>query len=107
MSSDRGGRIESRWVTRLLRFLQYDKSRKHQNQQPIQLQQSQNKQIQNNIPQDYTSLYNLGLTLIEEEGILVVVGDDIFSKKDSIKACGFYWDGSRKMWYKTIEQEAA
>jgi DNA repair and recombination protein RAD52 len=36
---------------------------------------------------------------------LIVVGDDIFSKKDSIKACGFRWDGATKMWYKPLEQQ--
>ena len=101
----------------------YDKSRQHQNQQnaqnypqnqpPQQIpQQSQNqqqysqtKQSQNNIPQDYSSLYNLGLTIMEQGQNLVVIGDDIFSKKDSIKACGFRWSVSSKLWYKPIEQQ--
>ena len=101
----------------------YDKSRQHQNQQqsqhqdqtqPQQIQQTQqqyqqpsNQQIQNNAPQDYSSLYNLGLTIMEQGSNLVVIGDDIFSKKDSIKACGFRWDSSSKMWYKPLEQQAA
>ena len=96
----------------------YDKSRQHttsQNQQQYAQQpqtqqipqQQQTQQMQNNAPQDYTSLYNLGLTIMEQGQNLVVVGDDIFSKKDSIKACGFRWDGATKMWYKTIEQQAA
>ena len=94
----------------------YDKSRNHQpqNQQPYaqpqtqQIQQQQPiQQIQNNAPQDYASLYNLGLTIMEQGQNLVVVGDDIFSKKDSIKACGFRWDGASKFWYKAIEQQAA
>ena len=98
----------------------YDKSRQHQNkqqsqQQPAQIQQSQQPQqqfqqpqtqpTQNNTPQDYTSLYNIGLTILEQGQNLVVIGDDIFSKKDSIKACGFRWDGATKMWYKPIEQQ--
>jgi len=98
----------------------YDKSRQHQNQptqqysQPPsqqipqqQYQQQPTQQIQNNTPQDYASLYNLGLTIMEQGQNLVVVGDDIFSKKDSIKACGFRWDGATKMWYKPLEQQAA
>ena len=106
----------------------YNKSRQHQQsnspsqnyQQPAQLQQPQqqynqtqnnqpqaNQQMQNNTPQDYSSLYNLGLTIMEQGQNLVVIGDDIFSKKDSIKACGFRWDGSSKLWYKSIEQQAA
>ena len=92
----------------------YDKSRQHQNQSstqqlPPQTQQQQplTQQLQNNTPQDYASLYNLGLTLVEQNGNLIVVGDDIFAKKDSIKACGFRWDSASKVWYKPIEQQAA
>lgn len=93
----------------------YDKSRQHQNQQPAQIQQSQQQyqqpqtqQIQNNTPQDYASLYNLGLQVFDNgNGSLVVSGDDIFSKKDSIKACGFRWDGNTKVWYKPLEQQVA
>jgi len=96
----------------------YDKSRQHQNQsqqmtqpqqytQQQQYQQQPMQQLQNNTPQDYASLYNLGLTIMEQGQNLVVVGDDIFAKKDSIKACGFRWDGATKMWYKPIEQQAA
>ena len=97
----------------------YDKSRNHQpqnqqqytqqaqTQQIPQQQQQPTQQMQNNAPQDYSSLYNIGLTLMEQGQNLVVVGDNIFSKKDSIKACGFRWDGQTKMWYKPIEQQAA
>jgi len=99
----------------------YDKSRQHQSRQHPQNQpqqqipqQSQNQQqysqpqqSQNNTPQDYSSLYNLGLTIMEQGQNLVVIGDDIFAKKDSIKACGFRWDGASKMWYKPIGQQAA
>ncbi len=62
---------------------------------------------QNHLPQDYASLYNLGLTIIEQGNSLVIIGDDILSKRDSIKACGFRWDGNSKMWYKPLEQQAA
>jgi len=76
-------------------------NQQHHNQPP-------NNQIQNNTPQDYSSLYNIGLTIIEQGQNLVVIGDDIFSKKDSIKACGFRWDSATKMWYKLVtEQQAA
>jgi DNA repair and recombination protein RAD52 len=97
----------------------YNKSRQVQSnqiqtQQPAQIQQPQqqynqtpNTQVQNNVAQDYSSLYQLGLTILEQGQNLIVVGDDIFSKKDSIKACGFRWDGNTKMWYKPLEQQAA
>ena len=76
-------------------------------QQQQQYQQPQTQQVQNNAPQDYASLYNIGLTIMEQGQNLVVIGDDIFSKKDSIKACGFRWSGENKMWYKPLEQQAA
>jgi DNA repair and recombination protein RAD52 len=78
----------------------YDKSRAHQNQQPAQTQQPSIPQRSNNIPQDYTSLYNLGLSVVQQGNSLVVIGDDVFSKKDSIKACGFRWNGASRHWHK-------
>ena len=44
---------------------------------------------------------------MEQGQNLVVIGDNIFTKKDSIKACGFRWDSATKMWYKPIEHVAA
>jgi len=70
------------------------------NQQTTQVQQSHN-------PNNFSSLYSIGLTIMEQGQNLVVVGDDIFAKKDSIKACGFRWDGATKMWYKPLEQQVA
>jgi DNA repair and recombination protein RAD52 len=86
----------------------YDKSRQHQNRQQTNQQSTspQNRPIQNAIPQDYRSLYNLGLSVTEQGEKLVVIGEDIFAKKDSIKACGFRWDRGLKLWYKLIEQAA-
>ncbi|MGJ0344944.1 Rad52/Rad22 family DNA repair protein [Aliarcobacter cryaerophilus] len=58
-------------------------------------------------PYEYESLFRIGLDVISQNGFLIVTGDDIFTKKDSIKACGFRWDGKTKSWYKPIEQEVA
>lgn len=97
----------------------YDKSKNHHTQQthhqpPMQQiqQQSyspnqQSAQVQQQTPQDYASLYNLGLTIMERGNSLVVVGEDIFAKKDSIRACGFRWDSQSKLWYKPLEQQVA
>lgn len=97
----------------------YDKSRQQQSssqqthQQPMQIaqpqqfQQPQTQQVQNNTPQDYSSLYNIGLTIIEQGENLVVIGDNIFSKKNSIKACGFFWSSEKKVWFKPLEQQNA
>lgn len=56
---------------------------------------------------EYDSLYRLNLQIVENNGFLIVTGDDIFSKKDSIKACGFRFDSKSKTWYKQLEQRAS
>ena len=80
-------------------------------QQPSQQYQSSQKQqpqqMNNNAAQEYTSLFNIGLNVMEQGNSLIITGDDIFSKKDSIKACGFRWDGANKQWYKFLNQQAA
>jgi DNA repair and recombination protein RAD52 len=109
----------------------YDKSRTHQNSPHIQdtqntnyppqnqMQNQNNQQYQNHVPQnqtkpqqsfnqyEYQGLYNLGLNIVEKNGFLIVTGDDIYSKKDSIKACGFRFDAKTKSWYKQLDQGAA
>lgn len=80
------------------------------NQQPQQqYQQPVNQQVQNNTPQDYSSLYKLGLQIVDDgNGRIIVVGDDIYNKRDSIKACGgFRFDSNSKTWWKPIEQQVA
>ncbi len=91
----------------------YDKTKNHQTQQQPQQQKirqpANNKTVQKSSSIDqyeYASLYRLGLEVIENNGYLIVTGDDIFSKKDSIKACGFHWDSKSKSWYKPIQQAA-
>jgi len=107
----------------------YDKTR---NQQPTSQQQTNqtsyppnnqqprnsqpvNTQIpkKNNTPQqshydpyEFESLNRIGLEVFEDNGYLVVSGDEQFSKKDSIKACGFRFDGVSKTWYKALNQAA-
>ena len=90
----------------------YDKSRNHQTHQPSpQIPNSQpsppQTQSQSQSQYEFTSLYNLGLQVLEQGNNFVVVGEDIFNKKDSIKACGFRWDASQKLWYLPKEQQAA
>ena len=112
----------------------YDKTKNHQNQdssyqqnqnqnynqRPPQNNQQQQQTYQNqnqtrNIQQnnssfnqyEYQSLFNLGLNIIEQNGFLVVTGENQYSYKDAIKACGFRFDSKSKTWYKAIEQRAA
>jgi DNA repair and recombination protein RAD52 len=57
-------------------------------------------------PYEYESLNRIGLEVIEDNGYLIISGDDQFAKKDSIKACGFNWDKNSKTWYKALNQAA-
>ncbi len=88
----------------------YDKSKSQETQQqtpshPNQVQN--NTQSQANDPYEYSSLYNLGLSVVKDGDFLIIKGQDIFSKKDSIKACGFRWDGKNKLWYKPTVRSVA
>jgi DNA repair and recombination protein RAD52 len=83
----------------------YDKSRQHQSSQQTQHPKPSNQM--NAAPQDYSKLSNLGLSVMQQGQNLIVMGDDIFAKKDTIKACGFKWDGRSKHWCKPLEQQAA
>ena len=92
----------------------YDKSKTNERASNTQQQNTQTKQPQqhypqhpNSSPQDYASLYNLGLSVVAQGEYLIVIGDDLFGKKDSIKSFGFRWDAKSKQWYKSIEQQAA
>ena len=94
----------------------YDKSRNHQaqshstpqipNNQPAP-SQPQRQQMSPQSQYEFTSLFNLDLQVVEQGNNYVVVGEDIFNKKDSIKACGFRWDASSKLWFLPKEQRAA
>lgn len=86
----------------------YDKTKNHQSSDNNkQYKQPQNQPIQNHTPQDYSQLTNLGLTVMQEGQNIIVVGENIFEKKNAIKAHGFKWDGASKTWYKPLAQQAA
>ena len=89
----------------------YNQSANNTNQQPVQQTNyslnNQTSQMNNNDAQEYTSLFNIGLNVMQSGNSLIVTGDDIFAKKDSIKACGFRWDGANKQWYKLLDQQQA
>ena len=68
-------------------------------------------QIPNQAPNDQVmgdiqSLRNLGLDVVEQNGFLLVKGNNIFAKKDTIKALGFRWDSKTKQWYKQLSNAA-
>ena len=55
---------------------------------------------------DIQSLRNMGLDVAEQNGFLLVRGNNIFAKKDTIKALGFRWDSKTKQWYKQLSNAA-
>lgn len=83
----------------------YDKSRQHQSSNTTQQPKPSNKV--NAMPHDYSKLTNLGLSVMQQGQNLIVMGDDIFAKKDTIKECGFRWDARLKHWCKPLDQQAA
>ena len=75
----------------------------NQNYQPQQQQA-----MQNNLPLDYAQLYNLGLQVINDNnGNLIVTGENIFANKEIIKQFGFNWDSQNRVWFKPINQQVA
>jgi len=71
---------------------------------PEQLVSQQQTQNLNN----YSSLYNLGLQVLDDNnGNLIVTGDDLYNKRDAVKAFGFRFDPSSKRWWKSIGQQQA
>ena len=74
------------------------------NQQTYQPQ----RQIQNQYQHqnDFRTLTNAGLQVVDNGDILIISGDKIFEKKAIIKNAGFRWDGQNKQWYMTKRQVA-
>jgi DNA repair and recombination protein RAD52 len=55
---------------------------------------------------DFSELVNVGLSVVEDGDILVVVGDEIFEKKNLIRNAGFRWSAQNKLWYMQLRQTA-
>lgn len=65
-------------------------------------QQKQSYQYQN----DFTSLQNANLQIIDNGDVLTIAGDGIFEKKEIIKNAGFRWSAQDKVWYMMKSQAA-
>ena len=84
-----------------------------QNHRQTPARQTQPQQNQSNqqsfSPHEFSSLYSLGLQILEQGQNLVIVGDRdiIFNSKDSIKAHSFHWSSQNKHWYRAINQQHA
>ncbi len=81
----------------------------NQNSNHQQNNQQQQNSFQNNQSFDqyeYQPLYNLGLDVQEQNGFLIVTGENQYAYRDAIKACSFRFDSKSKTWYKAIESAA-
>jgi DNA repair and recombination protein RAD52 len=80
------------------------------NQNPNNQQNNlQKNSFQNNQSFDqyeYQSLYNLGLEIVEQNGFLIIIGENQYAYRDAIKASNFRFDAKSKTWYKPIESAA-
>lgn len=56
---------------------------------------------------EFQSLYNLGLDVVEQNGYLIIVGENQYAYRDAIKACNFKFDPKTKRWWRSLEQGAA
>jgi DNA repair and recombination protein RAD52 len=89
----------------------YSKSQ-NENQQNQNYNQRlpQNNQQQQNYSQnsfdryEFQPLYKLGLDVVEQNGYLVVIGENQYAYKDSIKALSFKFDSKSKSWYRQINE---
>ena len=84
----------------------YQQPQQNANQQNYQANQSQQFAQPYQHQQDFSQLTNLGLAVMQQNENLVVVGDGIFEKKDTIRQNGFRWDGANKVWYMPLREAA-
>ena len=56
---------------------------------------------------EFQPLYKLGLDVVEQNGYLVVIGENQYACKDSIKALSFKFDSKSKCWYRQINEQKA
>lgn len=94
----------------------YQTARQNQTQQQVQNSNHQQNNPQQNSFQnqnnqsfdqyEYQSLYNLGLEIVEQNGFLIIIGENQYSYRDAIKASNFRFDAKSKTWYKPIESAA-
>jgi DNA repair and recombination protein RAD52 len=78
-----------------------DKNQNYQNQQSANNNYPQNQSYQTPYQHqsDFTQLTNVGLTVVEQNGLLLVEGQNQYEYKDTIRNSGFRWDAHNKVWY--------
>ena len=69
------------------------------NQQTYRPQRQADQKQQYQHQNDFTTLLNAGLQIIDNGDTLTVSGDGIFEKKSIIKNAGFKWSGQNRVWF--------
>lgn len=84
------------------------------NQRPLQNNPQQQNYSQNQTRSqnsfdryEFQPLYKLGLDVVEQNGYLVVIGENQYAYKDSIKALSFKFDSKSKSWFRQINEQKA
>lgn len=69
------------------------------NQQTYRPQRQADQKQQYQHQNDFTTLLNAGLQIIDNGDTLTVSGEGIFEKKSIIKNAGFKWSGQNRVWF--------
>ena len=81
-------------------------SNQRTNEQNYQANRQVNQRQQYQYQNDFRTLLNAGLQVIDNGDTLTVSGDGIFEKKSIIKNAGFMWSAQNKQWYLPKRQVA-
>lgn len=77
-----------------------------QNYTPNHQTQNQSYQQPYQNQDDFSTLINANLQIIDKGDVLTVRGDGIFEKKEIIKSAGFRWSSQDRVWYMQKRQAA-
>ena len=85
----------------------YNQNLPQNNQQQQNYSQNQTRSQNSFDRYEFQSLYKLGLDVVEQNGYLVVIGENQYAYKDSIKALSFKFDSKSKCWYRQMNEHKA
>ena len=85
----------------------YNQNLPQNNQQQQNYSQNQTRSQNSFDRYEFQPLYKLGLDVVEQNGYLVVIGENQYACKDSIKALSFKFDSKSKCWYRQMNEHKA
>ena len=85
----------------------YNQNLPQNNQQQQNYSQNQTRSQNSFDRYEFQPLYKLGLDVVEQNGYLVVIGENQYAYKDSIKALSFKFDSKSKCWYRQMNEHKA